>query len=115
LKLPITDPAVIRLATLTAAHNQVQAQIAAGKSVDVSGMLAIDNALAEVRAALKPLPNLEIYFVSGVTGIFNCQHCGKRNDIPDYKPLPPPPSPTIVKPENKPEAPSEQAAAIRHS
>lgn len=108
LGLKITDPAVIRLAILTTAYDQIQARIASGQTIDVDAMLKLDDALAEVRKASKPLPNLEIQFVRSVTGIFNCQHCGKRNEIPDHHPLPPPEDPPPI-----PEAASGSSEAVK--
>lgn len=41
-----------------------------------------------------PLPDLSIEFVENVTGVFQCSHCGERNEIPDHRPRSGPPTPS---------------------
>jgi hypothetical protein len=107
LKLKISDHRVIRLATLQAAYDQVQAQLAAGKIIDVDNMLKIDAALAEVRAStLVELPKLEIAFVRpihehcrkcGKSQEFVCRSCGQTETVDDDANKPPP-KPAAAKP-----------------
>lgn len=96
LGLKITDPRVIRLATLQAAYDQVQAQIAAGRVIDIDNMLKIDTALAEVRAsaATNTTPKVELVIVEQLHGI--CQKCGHSQPQPAQDHLPPKPLPPPV-------------------
>lgn len=96
LGLKVTDPKVIRLATLQAAYDQVQAQIAAGRVIDIDNMLKIDTALAEVRAsaATNTTPKVELVIVEQLHGI--CQKCGHSQPQPAQDHLPPEPLPPPV-------------------
>jgi len=80
LGLSITDTKVVRLATLEAAHGQIQAQLAAGKPIDVSAMLQIDSALAELRASIASVPpKVEIVFVRSLHE--HCRRCGESQEF----------------------------------
>jgi hypothetical protein len=111
LKLPVTDWRVRRFALLMVAHDNVTARLANGADVSVDNLLKVDAAMQEIRASMPPEPmSLDLHFVDGVTGIFNCQHCGQRNEIPDHHPLREPDAPPIPPPDKKPT--SEPAAAV---
>jgi hypothetical protein len=82
LKLPVTDWRVKRLATLTYAYDGIQAQLAAGRTIDIDNLLKIDAALAEVRASAPSIPKVEIAFVEGLVGI--CPVC--KAEVHPYEP-----------------------------
>jgi hypothetical protein len=117
LGLKVTDPKVIRLATLQAAYDQVQAQIAAGRVIDIDNMLKIDTALAGVRAsaATNTTPKVELVIVEQLHGI--CQKCGHSQPQPaqDHlppEPLPPPDAEARLKPFAAPTSPTTPANVV---
>jgi hypothetical protein len=77
-----TDQRAIRLATLQVAYDYVQAQLAAGQVVDVGNVLKLDAALAEIRRAVAPAPQVKVEFAETLIGI--CKNCGHEHH--DYKP-----------------------------
>jgi hypothetical protein len=86
LKLPVSDWRVQRLAVLVSAFDQVQAQMAAGKVVNIDDMLKIDAALAEVRASVPVQHVVSVELVEGP--IEHCPACGWHRD---QQPPPEPP------------------------
>ena len=82
LKLPVTDWRVRRYALLMNAHDTLTARLATGGEVNIDALLKLDNAMQEIRSSLPPEGiKVDVVFVSGVRGIFNCQHCGQRNEV----------------------------------
>jgi hypothetical protein len=81
----VNDPAVIQLAALMLAYDALQVRIAQGANFSVDELLRLDEALAAARAKAVPVPKVEVNFVEGVVGIFDCPHCHKRSEIPDYR------------------------------
>jgi hypothetical protein len=96
LGVKASDPRAIRLATLLCAYDSVQAQLAAGRTVDVDNLLKLDAALAQARVSVAPPPEVKVTFVEQLHGI--CQKCGHSQ--PQAKTLPGPvaPSPPPSKP-----------------
>jgi len=78
LALPINDPRVIRLATLQCAYDNSQAVLAAGRAVDIDGLLKLDAVLAEARAAAQPPPKIELEIVPPVKT--KCPKCAHEFD-----------------------------------
>jgi hypothetical protein len=82
LNLPLSDHRVDRLAKLVIADEAMQSLlVVAPERVDFGKMLEVDQALAALRQELKPAAPLalKVSFVSGVVGMFKCQHCHKEN------------------------------------
>jgi hypothetical protein len=109
----IDDWRVRRLALLQAAHAAAEDQMANRGVVHIAPLLALDQAIADIRHALKaqePL-DISIHIVEGAIGVYNCQKCGHRNELKpgEYTPrkqptpsvpLPPPPAaPTAAQPQ----------------
>jgi hypothetical protein len=98
LDLPADDWRVVRLSTLVVAHEVLQAKLASGAMIDVSYLLQLDQAIAEVRATSAPAPSLNLKICQTLTGI--CPHCKAEVDLGPLPPLdsksppePPKPSP----------------------
>lgn len=85
LQLPIDDPRVRRLAGLLCAYNQIQAQMANERPIDVGAFLKIDSSMAEVRALATPTPRVEVTILDptdaappgagAVDGLIRCRRC----------------------------------------
>jgi hypothetical protein len=88
LGLPTTDWRVVRLATLTAAHEALQAALASGLRVDFKDLLEVDRALADLRKELKTAApiDLKVSFVDSARGKFKCTKCGELNEVRDDAP-----------------------------
>ena len=84
LDLPADDWRVVRLSTLVVAHEVLQAKLASGAMIDVSYLLQLDQAIAEVRATSAPAPSLNLKICQTLTGI--CPVCKAEIDL---GPLPP--------------------------
>jgi hypothetical protein len=91
--LDISDWRVRQLALLEARLAAAEDQAANSVLIDIGQLLALTQAIADMRQALKASEHVDItvHYVSAVTGIFNCTKCGHRNEIADYKPPAPPP------------------------
>jgi hypothetical protein len=85
LDLPVDDWRVVRLATLTMASDQLQAELALGGRIDFNDLLAIDKQLAELRKELKPAAKplaVQVTYVHPTTKCPQCQHEFSL-DLPD--------------------------------
>ena len=92
LDLPADDWRVVRLSTLVVAHEVLQAKLASGAMIDVSYLLQLDQAIAEVRATSAPAPSLNLKICQTLTGI--CPVCKAEIDLGPSPPEPrkPPPA-----------------------
>jgi hypothetical protein len=85
LKLPVTDFRTRRFAIISVAIDNAEALLAAGGSIDIKQLLDLEAALTAIKQSLPKEPiAVTIDIVDGAKGIFDCQHCGKRNEIEDY-------------------------------
>jgi hypothetical protein len=85
LGLPTTDWRVVRLATLTAAHEALQAALAAGARIDFKELLEVDRTLSDVRKEIglnKPPLAVQVTYVHPTTKCPACQHEFSL-DLPD--------------------------------
>jgi hypothetical protein len=103
LQLPIDDWRVVRLSTLTLAHETVQAKLASGATIDFGYLLQLDQAIAQVRATSAPPLTVNLKYCKTLTGI--CPHCKAEVDLGPLPPLdskspsePPKPSPPVSGP-----------------
>jgi hypothetical protein len=109
LNLPLSDHRVDRLAKLVIADEAMQSLlVVAPERVDFGKMLEVDQALAALRQELKPAAPLalKVSFVSGVVGMFKCQHCHKENRVEDYRAPPETNSQNVVATEKAVPAPA---------
>jgi len=82
LRLPVEDWRTRRYSLLTLAIEELEARFATGESLDTDGLARIDAQMQEIRSSLPPEGiKVDVVFVSGVRGIFHCEHCGKRNNV----------------------------------
>ena len=92
----ISDPAVVRLSNARLYEQSITLRILAGEPIAAAEFRAAGDM---VEAALKTNPapiRVDLEVVSGVTGLFSCQHCGAQNRIEDYvAPSKPEPGRTI--------------------
>jgi hypothetical protein len=88
LRLPSDHQKVILLAGLKLEHTRQLERLVAGHSVNPADLLAVSEAISKLSPELPP-PEVKVTFVEGVVGIFNCQHCGKRNELEDGTYTPP--------------------------
>ena len=112
VKVSDNDVRVTRRATFALALEAETAKLVEGQDANVAAMLQLEEALK----ALTPPEQIKVTLdiVDGVTGIFDCQHCGKRNDIPDYR-APPPQSNPVATPasgESSPTTPANGSGGI---
>jgi hypothetical protein len=110
----ITDHSVLRLANARLYEAAITMRVVTGEIITAAEFKAASDMVEQARAAAKAAPSIKLTIVSGVTGIFTCKHCGKRNEIPDYEapPKPSAPPPTIdlkAEPKGKAEATPEAA------
>jgi hypothetical protein len=97
------------LAKLVIADEAMQSLlVVAPERVDFGKMLEVDQALAALRQELKPAAPLalKVSFVSGVVGMFKCQHCHKENRVEDYRAPPETNSQNVVATEKAVPAPA---------
>jgi hypothetical protein len=88
-----TDERAQHVATLRMARQTIAARLVSGVSVDPDALLKIDTALRHY--APREEVKVSVDFVEGVTGLFDCPHCGKRSEAKNYvAPEPPPSSPS---------------------
>ena len=71
LDLPFDDWRVVRLSTLVVAHEVLQAKLATGAMIDVSYLLQLDQAIAEVRKTVAPPPSIALRICQKLHGV--CQ------------------------------------------
>lgn len=93
LGLPVSDPRVIRLATLQCAYDSAQAQLASGRTIDIDNLLKLDAALAEARASVPHQHAVNIQIVDGRRKC--CPFCHTIFDPTDADPKPLPFEPEI--------------------
>lgn len=49
-------------------------------------LTALSRAISEATPVRPPeVPNIKVQYVEAVIGIFDCPHCHKRSEIPDYR------------------------------
>jgi hypothetical protein len=85
LGMPVDDWRVVRLATLTMASEQLQAELALGGRIDFNDLLAVDKQLAELRKELKPAAKpmaVQVTYVHPTTKCPKCSHEFSL-DLPD--------------------------------
>jgi hypothetical protein len=127
LDLPVDDWRVVRLATLTMASDQLQAELALGGRIDFNDLLSVDKQLAELRKELKPAAKPVAVQVTYVHPNTKCPKCSHEFslDLPDddssgspvqaanNKPLPGDPY-VVAKPvdQTPPKAPGSIVAAV---
>jgi hypothetical protein len=112
LRLPTSDWKVVRLSTLTSAHEVLQGALAAGERIDFKELLEVDRALADLRKELKTAAPvaLKVSFVDSARGEFKCTKCGELNEAKDDAPA----AETPVQPADPtpPKAPGSIVAAV---
>jgi hypothetical protein len=91
LKIEADSDLCKHVATLRLARENMQSKLLLGERVDIKDMLDLDAALKKYLPE-REAPEIEIKIVSGVVGVYVCQHCHKRNEISD-KPFTKPPNP----------------------
>ena len=87
LKLPVDDWRVVRLATLTMASEQLQAELALGGRVDFGDLLSVDKQLAELRKELKPAAepiSVDVHVI-GPADEAKCPECGHVFKPPEVR------------------------------
>jgi hypothetical protein len=87
----VTDTRAVYEAGIVMVHEDMTAAMVAGEKIDIAAYLKLSEELQKLVPPPEPL-KVTIDIVDSVTGIFNCVHCGKRNDIEDYQ-APPAPKP----------------------
>src|SRR5262249_48000817 len=98
--LDIGDWRVRQLALLQARHAAAEDEMINGVSIDIGQLLALNQAIADMRGVLKVAEGgtINVHICEAARGIFNCQFCGKETPIEDYE-APPPPAPPPVLPQ----------------
>jgi len=119
LDLPFDDWRVVRLSTLVVAHEVLQAKLATGAMIDVSYLLQLDQAIAEVRKTAAPAPSVNLKICQTLTGI--CSVCKAEIDLGPLPPIskddgklppePPKPSPPASGPASASVMPSKSFGA----
>jgi hypothetical protein len=115
LNCRVTDDKAKDLACLRLMRETVTLKLIAGKDCDPSSLRWLIEELA--RFSPPPEAKVDIGFVEHVTGIFTCQHCHKRNEIPDHRPRTPPgaPLPGSVSDTAQQEKPATDAAVAKEA
>jgi hypothetical protein len=88
LKIEADSELCQHVATLRLLREGVQARILRGERVAVDDVLTLDQALKAYLPERKA-PRIQVSFVEGVRGIYNCQHCGKENELKEGEYTPP--------------------------
>jgi hypothetical protein len=85
------DWRVKRLALLMCVHSQAEDMVANGRSVDINGLLSLDESIQKIRESIKKTEpmSVNVTFTEGVRGIYNCHHCGKKNELKEGEYTPP--------------------------
>jgi len=83
LRLPIEHDKTQLLAALRLNHESMVERLVAGHTVNPDQLLALSEAIDKLTPELPP-QKIEIEIVSGVVGLFTCQHCHQQNRIENY-------------------------------
>jgi hypothetical protein len=122
LKHPITDDRVRLLAALKLNHESLLERMIRGDIISPDHVTAVSKAIEEMLPPDLP-KTIGLKIVQSVVGLYNCQHCGARNELKEgeYEPKPerrdPPPvidataNEVRASPENEPKALPKPAAS----
>ena len=103
LRLPDSSWQARRYGLLTVAHENLSNKLASGGDVRIADLIAIDQQMAEIRAACPPEPiSVELDIVEGISVCPACGFRGKTADLPPPDDDPPP---------SPPDKPSDDAPA----